>query len=67
MKLEFVRAPRIETARLILRAHGAADLDAVAAMWSDAALVRHITGKPSTREESWARILRYAGLWPTKG
>ena len=67
MKPEFVRAPRIETARLILRAHEAADLDAVAAMWSDVELVRHITGKPSTREESWARILRYAGLWAVKG
>ena len=67
MKTEFVRAPRIETARLILRAHAAADIDAVTAMWSDPDIVRHITGKPSTREESWARILRYAGLWPVKG
>ncbi len=67
MTSEFVRAPRIETARLILRAHDGKDLDAVHAMWSDPAVVRHITGKPSTREESWARILRYAGLWPIKG
>lgn len=65
--MDLVRAPRIETARLVLRAHDAGDLDAVAAMWSDAELMRHITGKPSTREESWARILRYAGLWPIKG
>ena len=36
-------------------------------MWADPHIVRHITGKPSTREESWARILRYAGLWPLKG
>lgn len=67
MKPEFVRAPRIETARLILRAHEAADIDAVAALWGDADVVRHIGGKPSTREECWARILRYAGLWPIKG
>ncbi len=67
MTSEFVRAPRIETARLILRAHDGKDLDAVHAMWSDPDVVRHITGKPSTREESWARILRYAGLWPIKG
>lgn len=67
MKSEFVQAPRLETARLILRAHDANDLDAVAAMWSDPHIVRHITGKPSTREESWARILRYAGLWPLRG
>lgn len=67
MTTEFVCAPRLETARLILRAHGAEDLDAVAAMWGDANVVRHITGMPSTREECWARILRYAGLWPVKG
>jgi hypothetical protein len=63
----FARAPRLETARLILRAHGAHDLPAVAAMWPDAAVVRHISGRPSTREECWARILRYAGLWPITG
>jgi RimJ/RimL family protein N-acetyltransferase len=57
----------LETARLILRAHDGNDLEAVHAMWSDPEIVRHITGKPSTREESWARILRYAGLWPLKG
>lgn len=59
--------PVLETERLILRGHAAADLDAVAAMWGDARVVRHITGTPSTREECWARLLRYAGLWPLKG
>lgn len=67
MNSVFVQAPILETARLVLRPHGADDLDAVFAMWSDPDIVRHITGKPSTREESWARILRYAGLWPLKG
>lgn len=67
MSSDFARAPLLETARLVLRGHDANDLDAVAAMWSDPEIVRHITGKPSTREESWARILRYAGLWPLKG
>jgi RimJ/RimL family protein N-acetyltransferase len=60
-------APTLETPRLTLRAHAAGDLDAVAALWSDERVVRHITGKPSTREESWARVLRYGGLWPLKG
>lgn len=59
--------PILETERLTLRAHRADDLAAVAAMWGDADVVRHITGKPSTREECWARILRYAGLWPLRG
>jgi RimJ/RimL family protein N-acetyltransferase len=62
-----IGAPMLETGRLTLRAHRADDLDAVAALWSDEAVVRHITGKPSTREECWARLLRYAGLWPLKG
>jgi RimJ/RimL family protein N-acetyltransferase len=30
-------------------------------------VVRHIGGKPSTREESWSRLLRYAGLWRLLG
>jgi RimJ/RimL family protein N-acetyltransferase len=60
-------APVLETERLILRGHGVDDLDAVFAMWSDPAVVEHITGKPSTREESWSRILRYAGHWRLLG
>ena len=51
----------------MLRGHTAADLDAIAAMWADPEVTRHITGVPSTREESWARLLRYAGLWPLLG
>ena len=67
MNSAFVQAPILETARLVLRPHGADDLDAVFAMWSHPDVVRHITGKPSTREECWARILRYGGLWPVVG
>lgn len=36
-------------------------------MWADPLVTRHIGGKPSTREESWARLLRYGGLWPLLG
>lgn len=36
-------------------------------MWGDPDVTRHIGGAPSTREEAWARILRYAGLWPLLG
>lgn len=60
-------APRIETARLILRSHSLADFDDCAAMWGDALVTRHIGGKPATREEVWARLLRYAGLWSLLG
>lgn len=59
--------PIIETDRLILRAHGLDDFPALAAMWGDPAIARYIGGKPSTREECWARLLRYAGHWELLG
>jgi RimJ/RimL family protein N-acetyltransferase len=59
--------PVIETARLRLRAHRAGDLDDCAAMWADPAVTRHIGGKPATRQETWTKLLRYAGLWALLG
>ncbi|MBL8908278.1 MAG: GNAT family N-acetyltransferase [Rhizobiales bacterium] len=59
--------PIIETARLKLRRHEIADFDACAAMWGDPAIARFIGGRPFTREEVWARILRYVGHWSLKG
>ena len=56
-------APVIETDRLILRAHRLDDFPALAAIWTDPAIARFIGGKPSTREECWARLLRYIGHW----
>ena len=55
--------PVIETERLRLRCHAPADLDVCAAMWGDPAVTRFIGGRPFTREEVWARMLRYAGHW----
>ena len=60
-------APVIETERLILRGHRLGDFEALAAMWGDPDVARYIGGKPSTREESWARLLRYAGHWELLG
>jgi RimJ/RimL family protein N-acetyltransferase len=60
-------APVIETARLRLRAHRIEDFDASAAMWGDPVVTHFIGGKPSTREEVWGRLLRYAGLWALLG
>lgn len=57
----------IETARLRLTLHEAADFAPLAEMWADPAVVRHISGKPATPQESWARLLRYRGLWPVLG
>jgi RimJ/RimL family protein N-acetyltransferase len=59
--------PELQTARLRLRAHRLADFDACVAMWSDPAVVRHIGGKPSSAEDAWARLLRYAGHWSLLG
>lgn len=36
-------------------------------MWSDPAVTRFIGGKPRSHEESWIRILRYAGMWQLIG
>jgi RimJ/RimL family protein N-acetyltransferase len=56
-------APTLETARLRLRAHGLQDAEACAAMWADPRVTRYIGGKPSTEQQSWARLLNYAGHW----
>jgi RimJ/RimL family protein N-acetyltransferase len=58
---------RLETERLILAPHRVADFDALAAMWADPGVVDAIGLKPSTRCESWMRLLRYGGLWPLLG
>lgn len=65
MKID--RAPTLESARLRLRAVRVDDLAASAAMWSDAEVVRYIGGKPSTRQESWSRLVRNVGLWTLLG
>jgi RimJ/RimL family protein N-acetyltransferase len=62
-----MQVPVLETPRLILRPHGLDDFEALAAMWGDPAVARYIGGKPATRDESWARLLRYAGHWPLLG
>jgi len=59
--------PVIETQRLTLRAHRLEDFEALAGMWGDPLVARFIGGKPATREESWARLLRYAGHWKLLG
>jgi RimJ/RimL family protein N-acetyltransferase len=58
---------RIETERLILDAHTVDDFEALAAMWAEPEVVKFISGRPSTRQESWMRLLRYGGLWSLLG
>lgn len=62
-----MNAPVVETERIRLRAHRADDLDVCAAMWADPHVTRFIGGKPSTRDETWGRLLRYAGSWSMLG
>jgi RimJ/RimL family protein N-acetyltransferase len=59
--------PVLETPRLTLRGHRAADLDDSLSLWGDPEVVRFIGGKPASREEVWARVLRYIGHWAVAG
>lgn len=59
-------APTIETERLILRETRAEDYDDCVSLWADERVVRHI-GKPSSPTDSWARMLRFPGLWALLG
>ena len=60
-------APRIETERLILRETRVSDFDGCVKLWADERVVRHIGGQPSTPTASWARMLRFPGLWALLG
>jgi RimJ/RimL family protein N-acetyltransferase len=57
----------IETDRLILSPPTVADFASLTALWGNADAVRFISGQPSTREESWSRLLRYIGHWHAFG
>jgi len=57
----------ITTARLTMAPHAVSDFDDLAAMWADASVVRLLGGMPSNQEDSWARLMRYAGNWALLG
>lgn len=59
--------PELETTRLRLRPHRPGDLDDAAALWADPVITRYTSGRAFTREEVWARLLRYAGHWEWLG
>jgi RimJ/RimL family protein N-acetyltransferase len=59
--------PVLETERLRLRGHSAADFEASAAMWADERVTRYIGGKPSPREDSWRRFMTFPGHWTLLG
>lgn len=59
--------PLVETERLRLRGHRHDDFEALAALWTDASVTRQIGLPPSTRGDSWGRLLRYVGHWTLLG
>jgi RimJ/RimL family protein N-acetyltransferase len=62
-----IEVPVIETQRLTMRGHRLEDFVDCAAMWADPLVTRHIGGKPFSKEETWARLLRYVGHWSWLG
>src|SRR5271166_6376740 len=62
-----MEVPILETERLTLRGHRLDDFPASAAMWADPVVTRHFGRKPFSEEESWTRLLRYAGHWDFLG
>jgi RimJ/RimL family protein N-acetyltransferase len=57
----------LTTDRLTMRPHVEADFADLKAMWADPDVVRLLGGVPNNEEESWARLLRYAGNWALRG
>jgi RimJ/RimL family protein N-acetyltransferase len=57
----------IDTERLRLTQHGIADFAEMAVMFADPQVARFLGGQPQSDEESWARLMRYAGSWALLG
>jgi RimJ/RimL family protein N-acetyltransferase len=62
-----IRPVILETARLRLRPQQVGDFAGTFSVWSSPDVVRYIGGKPSSREEAWARLLRNVGHWTLLG
>lgn len=60
--------PALSTARLRLRPHTLADLDAHAAICADEEVMRYIgTGGPVGRDVAWRQLALYLGQWALLG
>jgi len=59
--------PVLTTTRLTLGPHGLGDYEDSVALWAEPEVFRFIGGAPSSPQDTWARQLRYAGLWPLVG
>lgn len=65
--MAMMERPLLTSERLLLRPHRLDDFERLAAMWSHPVVVTHFGGKPFNREDSWNRLLRYAGHWALMG
>ena len=65
--MDIGKFPVLESERLRLRVQRLDDFAASLAMWSSPDVVRYISGKASTRQESWTRLLRNVGHWVLMG
>lgn len=59
--------PTIETPRLRLRGHRNEDLPNCIALWADPNVTKFITGRASTEQQTWTRLLAYIGHWTLMG
>lgn len=59
--------PTINTPRLSLRAMRAEDFNRFAEIWATPDVVKHITGTPRPKSQSWDSFLRNAGHWQISG
>ncbi|HEY3638095.1 MAG TPA: GNAT family N-acetyltransferase [Rhizomicrobium sp.] len=57
----------IRTERLILRPPVLADFEEMTAVYGDENVTRYLGGRPFTREEGWARLMRHVGHWQLFG
>lgn len=63
-----IEIPRLETERLVLRALGADDFEAYAAMMSDAHVTRFLgDGRPLDRTGAWWQLAMLVGHWALRG
>ena len=59
--------PILTTSRLRLRAFCPGDWDPYAAMMADPELQRYVGGKVHSRDESWASMAYFLGVWELRG
>jgi RimJ/RimL family protein N-acetyltransferase len=50
-----------------MRGHRREDFVHSLRLWSDLVITRYISGQPCSKEEVWARLLRYVGHWSMLG